>query len=539
MEILELSLPSSNLFVQTLLNKQLHTDFYFHYDIHNQKAYSHRVEELKSRSFKREELVNCLLQYNERFQSQTVNNNIEKLRDPESTAVIGGQQAGLLTGPLYTIHKILSVLSLAKQQEKALNKPVVPVFWIAGEDHDFAEINHLFIQDKYRVKKKSISQMPFQKSSVSNLAIDSAKCRQWIDDIFESFGETNFTNEIKAQVLLSLEKSETFVDFFEWLIMDLFKNQGLILVNSAHPELRKLEIDYFQQLIQHNESIEKAVREQQDVMKKNGFSPIIEMTENSANLFYEHEGERLLLQKENGSFVHKDTGLCIEESEIFDLLSIHPERFSNNVVTRPIMQECLFPTLAFIAGPGELTYWGELKKAFEVLNLKMSPVVPRLNITLLERAIESEINEMNLDLLTVMTEDLEEMKEAWVDKRRTVAFQPLAEEIKKEIDNLHARLREAAIAVDGSLEGYVQKNAGFIQSQIALLEKTVEKSIRLQNYNGISKFERIANSIKPNRQPQERIWNIYYYLNKYGSNILQDLTELPYSFNYQHKVVKI
>lgn len=539
MEIVELSLPSSNLFVETLLNKQLHTDRYFHYDIHDQETYSNRAQELISRSFKREELVNHLLKYNARFQSEMVNKNIEKLRDPQSTAVIGGQQAGLLTGPLYTIHKILSVLSLAKQQEKALNKPVVPVFWIAGEDHDFAEINHIFIQEKSRVKKKSISQMPFQKSSVSSLTIETDKCRQWIDDIFESFGETNFTNEIKAQVLMSLEKSETFVDFFEWLTMDLFKNHGLILVNSAHPDLRQLEIEYFQQLLQHNEAIKEAVLKQQDVMKENGFSPIIEMAENSANLFYEHEGERLLLQKENGCYIHKETSLCMEESEVFDLLSIHPERFSNNVVTRPIMQEYIFPTLAFIAGPGELTYWGELKKAFEVLELKMSPVVPRLNITLLERAIESEIKEMNLDLLAVMTDDLGEMKEAWVDQQRTVPFKPLAEEVKKEIDRLHTQLREAAVKVDANLADYAQKNAGFIQSQLSLLEKTVEKSIRLQNYNGISKFERIANSIKPNGQPQERIWNIYYYLNKYGSNILQDLTDLPYSFNYQHKVVKI
>ncbi|MCD7033901.1 bacillithiol biosynthesis cysteine-adding enzyme BshC [Metabacillus sp. GX 13764] len=539
MEIVELSLPSGNTFVQSLLTKQLKSEQYFHYSIHNEQSYADRLDYIANQTYNREDLVQYLHSYNKKYGSEASMKNIDRLRDPKSSAVIGGQQAGLLTGPLYTVHKIISIIVLARQQEQALKEAVVPVFWIAGEDHDFAEINHVYIEDKGRPKKKSIQQMQIEKGSVAKMPIDREKCSVWVDEIFQSFGETQHTNTLKAGVLSALEKSETYTDFFEWLVMDLFKEEGLVLVNSGDPEIRSLEQGFFKTLVQQNAAIEEAVLKQQALMKENGYSPIIEMAENTTGLFYEHQGERLLLYRNGQTYCTAANEVCLEESELLGLLDTHPERFSNNVVTRPMMQEYLFPALAFIAGPGEITYWGELKQAFEAAGMKMPLVVPRLNITLLERAVEADLQELQMDTEKAFFGDLGMLQEEWLDSRKTVPFEPLAQEVKEKIDSLHSRLREAAVEVDSSLAGFAEKNQQFILNQISILEKAVEKSVRLQNYNEISKFERISNAIKPNGHPQERIWNIFCYMNKYGSNILQDLTELPFSFNYQHKVVKI
>ncbi|MGX1194056.1 bacillithiol biosynthesis protein BshC [Metabacillus sp. SLBN-84] len=134
MEITDLSLRHSNRLVEDLISGRLNTEDYFDYSITDDTVYEKRVKDLKNRTFAREELSSYLLSYHQKhFQDkEPVIRNIERLKDPESLVVVGGQQAGLLTGPLYTIHKIISILVLAEQQEAKLSVPVIPVFWVAG-----------------------------------------------------------------------------------------------------------------------------------------------------------------------------------------------------------------------------------------------------------------------------------------------------------------------------------------------------------------------------------------------------------------------
>ncbi len=129
---------------------------FFDYDIHSEDVWQKRLHDLSSRPFAREELADYLSSYHEKFHSAAMQASIEKLRDPKARLVVGGQQAGLLTGPLYTIHKIISIIVLARQQEEALQIPVVPIFWVAGEDHDLEEINfvHTSTENKGPVKQK-------------------------------------------------------------------------------------------------------------------------------------------------------------------------------------------------------------------------------------------------------------------------------------------------------------------------------------------------------------------------------------------------
>lgn len=168
----------------------------------------------------------------------------------------------------------------------------------------------------------------------------------------------------------------------------MFEQDGLILLNSGDPGIRALEARFFRQLLNRNDELTDSVKRQQEFMQQLGYTPIIEGAAQHANLFYEHDGERFLIEKENGAFFIKELHLQWSEAELCDLICQKPEAFSNNVVTRPLMQEYLLPTLAFIAGPGEINYWGELKGAFQVMGYKMPPVIPRLQVTFLERHIE-------------------------------------------------------------------------------------------------------------------------------------------------------
>ncbi|MEC1668048.1 bacillithiol biosynthesis cysteine-adding enzyme BshC [Bacillus mojavensis] len=539
MQLTELSIKNQNVFVQHYIDGKEEMSSFFDYSIHQKDMWQERLKDLSSRVFAREELTAYLSSYHNKFGSSAMQHSIEKLKDPSSVAVVGGQQAGLLTGPLYTIHKIISIIVLAKEKEEQLKVPVVPIFWVAGEDHDLDEINFVHTSEESGPVKKKLPQSYWKKSSAANTPLDQEKCAAWIDDVFAAFEETDHTNTLLEHVKRCLRESVTFTDFFEQLIADLFQEEGLVLLNSGDPGIKKLETAMFQKILHDNDDLAQAVSKQQDFMREAGYKPIIESGKEQANLFYEYEEERFLIEKDNGRFVIKELDLAWSMDELYTHMEEHPERFSNNVVTRPLMQEFLIPTLAFIAGPGEINYWGELKQAFAVMGFKMPPVMPRLNITIVERHIEKKLIERKISLQEAIEGGTENQKEKYFEHQIPEEFTTVIEQAKNQIEAIHKTVRQEALKVDQSMEPLLLKNAAFIQDQLQFLERTVTKRIEEKEGYVLRDYERIQNSIKPLLAPQERIWNIMYYLNRYGPKFFISFKNLPFSFQNQHQVVKL
>ncbi|AXI39945.1 bacillithiol biosynthesis cysteine-adding enzyme BshC [Bacillaceae bacterium ZC4] len=542
MEAFELFLPQSNPFVNNYINRRLEVEKYFDYDPFQEDVFQKRYDDILSRTYKRDELADVLIQYHKRLNAtEQMMENILKLKNPNSVVVVGGQQAGLLTGPLYTIHKIISILALAKEQEKKLNIPVVPVFWIAGEDHDFDEINHLYVADRGRLKKKTIMQTQRKKTMISELSIDKNACRTWLEEVFAAFGETKYTKHLLASLYHELDQSATYVEFFERLLISMFGDEGIVLINSGSKELRELEKSYFEQMLMATDSIYHQVVKQQQILKEEGYPyQAITMRENCANLFYQIEDERyLLIEKEKNLFSIPEINWTSSLSDLLEEVRMNPWKFSNNVVTRPVMQEYLLPTLAFIAGPGEIAYWAELKGVFHLFSMNVPPVIPRIHLTILERNIESDLLELDLPLEEVLKQGVEPLKHRWFKQKEPFDVSAYVSKAKEEIEDIHRSLREKIEDFDQSLAPVLRKNAQFIEQQIDFVERIVQKKIHAKYEAELQKFRRIEYSLKPNNQWQERVWNIYYYLNKYGPNFVKDLQQLTYTFNGKHKIVKL
>ncbi|MEH7222457.1 bacillithiol biosynthesis cysteine-adding enzyme BshC [Bacillus sp. JJ1566] len=541
MEVLDLSLPSSNRLVNDYLSNKMDIEKFFDYDIQSPLVYEVRKKDLEKRHFEREKLVEHLLSFNKRFNYHlhTIE-NINKLIDPRSVVVIGGQQAGVLTGPLYTIHKIVSIIKLAKEQEEKLNVPVIPVFWIAGEDHDFAEINHLYVNLQTGIRKRAVPQYHNRKTMVSSIEIEQDGFMEWIEDVFETYGETNYTNGLLELLKGYVDKSKTYVDFFIQIINELFGESGLVLVDSGSKEIRTLQSLYFKKMIEKNREIHDSLLFQQEVLSTYQYPKTIDMNESCANLFYTENDERILLEYnvQHDIFSGKNNECILCSDELLEVAKEKPELLSNNVVTRPVMQEFLFPTLAFISGPGEVSYWAELKKVFSVMEIKMPPVVPRLMMTIVERAIESTIDEIGLTVQSVLTGELVKAKESWLEKQ-TADVDGIISEAKKEVEQIHKKVRNVGIEVDPGLAELLLKNAQNIQSQFDFLKNTFSRSILKRNEIELNRFNRIEKSLLPLRSPQERLWNVFYYLNKYGDDFIKDLLALPFEFNGKHKVIKM
>lgn len=540
MELTDLALPSLNPFASDYLEGVLETESYFDYDIHSKDAFKRRYEELMSRPFKRADTADYIDKYMSRFpESEAVKKNIEALRQPDSAVVIGGQQAGILTGPLYTIHKVISVIKLAEEQEGKLGKKIIPLFWIAGEDHDLAEINHIYTMKHGKPAKNSYPLYHPFKTMATDIGIDAGTAESWIREIFETYGETEFTNRLIADLCAEAARSESLVDFFARLIHSWFHKYGLLLLDAGDPELRRVESDYFTRFISCSEKIAESVLAQQSLMGKAGYRRMIEMEPASANLFYYmlKNKERVLLEHDGSMYKGKNGEVALTKDELLETAASAPQQLSNNVVTRPLMQEHLFPVLAFISGPGEIAYWAELKKVFELFSIKMPPIVPRLNITLVEPGIMTDMRELGLDYGTVLQEGTEAAEQAYIDSVKDEEVEKIFQRLKENLLEDHHHFSRKAAEADKGLEPLLDKNRYFLESQLDFMYGKIIQSTKERNGTVLGKYRRTALSLYPLHSPQERIWNICYYLNKYGPDLIDGLMELEYPFNNRHKLV--
>ncbi|OCA85544.1 bacillithiol biosynthesis cysteine-adding enzyme BshC [Bacillus sp. FJAT-27225] len=544
MEISNLLLPAANQFASNYLQQTNEVTPYFHYTYNHPVSDRERLSELSNRDFPREELAAHIEKYMARFQPTAATKiSLEKLKQPNSSVVIGGQQAGILTGPLYSIHKVISIVQLARQKEKELGTPVVPVFWIAGEDHDYQEVNHIYVPAGSRADKWIFPQKVIEKKMVSDIKIDKELCSSWVSSLLAIFGETGFTRQVRAFIEDSLKRSDTFTDFFADLIAGLFPDSGILLIDSANPELREIERTRFEEIILNQEAIISSLLRQQEEIRKGGFANTIDASEHSANLFYYDKtiNERVLLDFEpvSGCFIGNNGSLSFTLEELLQIARNEPSSLSNNVVTRPLMQEWLFPVLAFIGGPGEIAYWAELKLVFEHFGIKMPPIVPRLNITFMDRATERDINELGLDVAEAIRRGTESEQQIFLESVHDRDLDSIFRNAIKEINAQYRRIEDKTIEIDPAMLALLKKNESIILSQVGFMQKKLEDAVKMKHAVKLGKYTRVGLELRPEGMPQERVWNILYYMNKFGINFPGRLLELDFEFDGSHKLIRI
>jgi bacillithiol synthase len=512
-------------------------DYQSPYDKHE---WTKRQQELKRYSFPRQGLTDYLTSYNQKVGSspKTIE-NIQKLNAEDSVAVVGGQQAGLLTGPLLVIYKCISTIQLAKQAEKELNVPVVPIFWIAGEDHDMDEINHVMVPKNNTAKKVSLKSASSIKSSASQWEWNRDEVQPWMKEVFRAFGETAFTSDLVAETERILKESDSIVTFFAKLLSKWFSEDGLIVLDSGDPAFKKLQSMMLKEMILHNSEIDKAFNLQTEEVCKSGYSAPIEVQENNAHLFYTKDQERILLYRDENGFSSKEKDFTISKAELLEEAGKHPEKFSNNVVTRPLMQEFLLPVLSFVAGPGEIAYWAVLGKVFSQFNRMMPILTPRLSFTLVTAEVNELLHSKKLTVKQVLENGTEEYKREWFNLNRPIETHETVQSVRAEFTSSYEKLIKLAEDIDPKLLSVADHNLKRILAEIDYMEDKLEQRVRKKVKDPLAEFDEIMLQLKPTGILQERIWNIYQYLNEEGSSLMDNLVQYPYQFNGKHKIVYV
>lgn len=452
--------------------------------------------------------------------------------------VVAGQQAGLLTGPLYTVHKAISIILLAKQAEEELNVRVVPVFWIAGEDHDLAEISHLFRDVNGRLDKLNVPHSEYGKNSASSAQLNKSTIESYLKEYFRSLPETKHSAELQTLAFSHLEQASSYTDFFALLLNHFFKEEGLLYIDAADHALRHYETPFFEKMIQQSEKIAYAAVDAEEQLKTLGYPATIGAELDAANLFVTVQGERILLKREGDRFIGKGAGVEYSKDELLNVARTNPENLSNNVVTRPLMQEMLFPVLAFVGGPGEIAYWAALKNVFQVAGMELPIIMPRLNLTLISRKVESLLKKYELTAPEIaMGQQIPERRQQLMDSIRDEQAEKLLEEMKQQLEAKYSEIHQAFSTISGGLDPLVDKNLQIHLKQLQFLKNKLEDEVILQNSTQFAHFDLLETELYPNGGFQERVFSPFPYMNIYGLDLINQLLSLDLKYDKNHKFI--
>ncbi|MEK3882520.1 bacillithiol biosynthesis cysteine-adding enzyme BshC [Paenibacillus sp. PL2-23] len=500
------------------------------------------LEERSALRADKSKLAEVLRAYNGRLgASNEVMASIDRIAQG-APVVIGGQQAGLLTGPLLVIHKAVSIIQAAKSAAEQLGRDVVPVFWIAGEDHDWDEANHAYVVTaEQELRKLAVTRPEGPRASVSATRIES---EAW-DGLLRELDEALPSSEFKPSVLEKLSelssRSGSLSDLFAGLLGYLFGSEGLVLIDADDRSLRELESPMFRTLLLRNDELEKAYAATAAHIQSFGYSLQAEVTPGSANLFLFHPergGERTLLYKNETGFQDRRGHSMWSKEELLHIAEQQPELLSNNVLSRPIMQDYLFPVLGTVLGPGEIAYWALTGEAFRKLDMEMPILVPRMSYTLIEGTIAKNMTKYELELADVL-ERMEARKEAWLKQQDSLNVEQRFGAVKAAFQEMYQPLIDLAASVQAGLAKLGETNMAKIMEQIDYLEAKTTDANHKQFDAALRQLDRIATAIAPLGKPQERVLSMVIYWNRYGDAWLQKLLEAPYSRTGGHETVHL
>ncbi|RNF40683.1 bacillithiol biosynthesis cysteine-adding enzyme BshC [Planococcus salinus] len=528
--------PASNIMTD-YINGEKTIRHYFSYEP-SDKEFARRYDILKQHEVDREKVSSIIRNYmGQREITEAAEANL-KAFEKGAPVVVTGQQAGLLTGPLYTVHKAISVVVLAKQASEQLKADVVPVFWIAGEDHDLAEISHLYREVDGRIDKMNVPHRKYGKHSASTAVLDKEEVGTYLEEYFRSLPETDHTKKLHAVVFDFLDKAKTFTDFFAEFLNFFFKKEGLLYIDAANPQLRKYESPYFVKMINRSKEIAETVVSTEQALVKDGYSAAMEADRNAANLFVTVKGERVLLQRDGQNFTGNQGAVKLTKEELLEVAKTSPELLSNNVVTRPVMQEMVFPVLAFVGGPGEIAYWAALKNTFQLFDMEMPVVMPRLGMTIVNRQIQTLLQKYRLTFPDIVEQKkLVDLRNVLFESIREKEAESLVENLEQILVREYEEIKQKFSSVSGGLTPLVEKNLEIHLKQLRFLKDKLEDEVILQNSVQFTHFNMIENELFPNGSLQERIYSPIPYMNHYGLDMVQDLLELSYQYDKNHKII--
>ena len=424
----------------------------------------------------------------------------DRLARGDVLAVTTGQQPALFTGPLYTVHKALSAIALAARLEQERGVPVVPVFWVAGDDHDFAEANHAAVLDKegevvnivLRDRAHEAPQLPLFREILG------PDIRVAIDALDAALPDAEFKPDVRQWLEATFRADTNLADAGAAALDQLLAGRGLAVFRAHDRHAKRAAAPW----------IVKAL----DQTLADGLTPVL----------VEGTLGRDRLRKDGKDFVTRRSAERFTRAQLEQIAAETPERLSPNVLLRPVIEAVLFPTLAYVGGPGEMEYLPESAPLFAKLGVTPQAHVPRWSGIVIESRIDKILTKHGLTPADFATKPGElEARFAQADLPAELAAS--LQQLRADVEARYARISGEVQQLDPTLERTVQSARNAALAGTNEIEKKLVASVKRTQGTVLSQMGRARNSLQPGGKPQERVLTIASLLARHGSSVLDDV----------------
>ena len=464
--------------------------------------------------------------------------NITRLRGADTVAVVSGQQAGLFTGPLYTIYKALSAVKLAGCLTDRGTK-AVPVFWIATEDHDFDEVATAeFIGCDCRLAEVSVSNAMHRKDTpVGSVRLD-ASINETLERLLQVLPETEFTPDLSNILKDSWAEGRGYGEAFARMITHLMGGYGLVLLDPSDARLKALAAPLYAEASRRAPLIAAAIEERSRELVEAGYHAQVTAPPDSFPLFlHTTEGARhAVTRTESGTYKAKETKEEYTADELADLALREPERFSPNVTLRAVVQDYLLPTIAYFGGAAEIAYFAQTAEVYRVLERPFTPILPRASMTIVEHRTGRSLARYNLELsdfFAGLDSVLARVVEEHLGTEAAQTFDEAEEGIERELD----RLKEQLERVDPTLADALETGRKKISYQLAGLRTRFHRAQMNRDRAAHRQLERASLQLFPHKTLQERHINITSLLARHGRYVINWIYDAINLGSDDHQVI--
>lgn len=466
--------------------------------------------------------------------------HIALLAKPTTFAVVTGQQVGLFGGPMYTVFKTVTAVKLASRLKAQFPEyDFVPVFWLEGEDHDFAEVNSTAVLDAeqrvVRVEYLPGGSMPEKNPGpVGEIAFDSS-----LTPVFARLEAELVGTEFKEPLLATLRgcyrEGHTFIGAFASWMNILFEGHGLVFLSPNDPRLKRLLSPMFTKEIEEFPATSQLVISRSAELEQSYHAQI---KPKSLNLFLFHKGGRYLIEPRETDFSLRGTRHFLSRDELLQIARETPEQLSANVVLRPITQDFLLPTVAYVAGPSEVAYHAQLAPVYRHFGVVAPVIYPRASASFVEDRLRRAMEKYDLHLADFFEDHARlvarvvgQISEVNVDAMFGVA----AQRMQEALNELRFGIREIDPTLLSALENVKSKT----DVNLTVLKDKAHAAQARRNEVAVRQLERAVNGLLPDGSLQERTLSMVSFMNKYGPELVRWLmSELDISA-FEHQILTV
>lgn len=466
-------------------------------------------------------------------------NNIESLKNNNTLQVVTGQQLGIFGGPLYTFYKIITAIKLSESlKEKFTNYNFIPVFWLEGDDHDFDEVRSINLMNENNeiitLNYNDGITEEINRGSVGNL-----KFNNNFNAVFKEIDETLRQSEFKTKLLELLSncyrEAATFKEAFRKLIFHFFDEYGLVIFDPMDKRIKEMLKPLFKKEVvefrEHSNEVIKVSAELEDTYHA-------QVKARPVNLFMSEEDGRYLIEPTETEFRLRGKRRKFTQEAILELIESSPEKFSPNVLLRPICQDYLFRTACYIGGPSEISYFAQVIPLYKIFGIEQPIIYPRSSFSIVEKNILKVMDKYGLNY-TDFYNDKDSVVEKVIGSLSEVnaeqAFETSINEITLTLDNL----KEKLFAIDNTLVDLTNKTRERVLHNINSLKEKAQEAQKKKHEITIRQLNKVSNLLFPNNNLQERELNFIYFADKYGINIVQWMFNEIEIDKFEHQISEI